>query len=68
MDGMGIAESAVLSHFDLLGVFLFILGGCIIALLALGAGYGNTDSHALTPPSWYTKILEYSITTQAGCQ
>jgi hypothetical protein len=65
---MGIAESAVLSNFNLFGVFLFILGGCIIALLTFVAGHGDTDSHALTPPSWYTKILEYSITTGAECQ
>jgi len=43
---MGIAEFAVLSQFNLFGMLLFVFGGCIIALLALGAGHGNTDSHA----------------------
>jgi hypothetical protein len=47
MDGMGIAKSAVLFHFNFFGMLLLVFGGCIIALLALGAGHGYTDPHAL---------------------
>jgi hypothetical protein len=43
---MSIAEFAVFFQFNSLAVLLFILGGCVIALLALSAGHSNTYSHA----------------------
>ena len=45
VQGMLAAEAAVLVHFQSVGVVLLVLHGVVVALLALGAGQGNFDSH-----------------------
>ena len=39
------AEAAVLVHLKSVRVVLLVLHGVVVALLALGAGQGNFDSH-----------------------
>jgi hypothetical protein len=43
--GVLTAEAAVLVHFQSVGIVLFVLHGVVVALLALGAGQGNFNSH-----------------------
>jgi hypothetical protein len=45
MKRMLIAETAILPEFQLFRMFLFVLGGHIISLFALGAGHTNGDPH-----------------------
>lgn len=59
---MGIAEFAILADLEFFRVFLFILGSCIVTLLALCAGQSNSDSHDLDTSILSAKYLEYSIT------
>ena len=46
------AEAAVLVHLKSVGVVLLVLHGVVVALLALGAGQGNFDSHVGTSYSY----------------
>jgi hypothetical protein len=39
------AETAVLAELKLFGLGLFVLGGGVVTLLALGAGKGHNVSH-----------------------
>jgi hypothetical protein len=54
MNGMLLAEAAILAHFETIGVVFLVLDGIIIALLAFGAGQYNLNTlircHVLTPP------------------
>ena len=43
--GVLAAEAAVLVHFQSVRIVLLVLHGVVVALLALGAGQGNFDSH-----------------------
>ena len=45
MRRMGVAEAAVLLEFQFLRGILFVFGGGIVSLLALGAGKGDDVSH-----------------------
>ena len=45
VQGVLAAEAAVLVHFKSVGIVLLVLHGVVVALLALGAGQGNFDSH-----------------------
>ena len=45
MESMLAAELAELVHFKSVGVVLLVLHAVVVALLALGAGQGNFDSH-----------------------
>ena len=45
MHGVLTAEAAVLVHFQSVRIVLLVLHGVVVALLALGAGQGNFDSH-----------------------
>ena len=45
MHGVLAAEAAVLVHLKSVRVVLLVLHGVVVALLALGAGQGNFDSH-----------------------
>ena len=54
MQSVLFAEFAVLLDFDTVRIVLLILRGLVVALFALGAGQGNTNtivvrSHVLTP-------------------
>ena len=44
------AETAVLLHFQAVRIVLLVLLLVVVALLALGAGQGNFDSHRSAPP------------------
>ena len=45
MNGVLAAEPAVLAHLQPVGIIFLVLHGVIVALLALGAGQGNFNSH-----------------------
>jgi hypothetical protein len=51
-----LAETAILVHFQPIGVVFLVFHGVVVALLAIGAGKGNLDSHIrllllILPPS-----------------
>ena len=48
MEGVFLAESAVLIHLQLVGCVLFVLHCVVVALTALCAGQSNTYSHVGT--------------------
>ena len=45
MNGVLAAEAAVLVHFQPVRIVLLVFHGVVVALLALGAGQGDFDSH-----------------------
>lgn len=50
MDGMLLAETAILLHLDTVRVVLLVLGLVIVALFAFRAGKSDFDSHVSAPP------------------
>ena len=50
MNGVLLAEAAVLLHLETIGVVLLVLRGVVVALLALGSGQSDFNGHLLTPP------------------
>jgi len=47
--GVGVAETAELLYFHAVGVFLFVFGGLVIALLAGYASQCNFRAHEVSP-------------------
>ena len=45
MQGVLLAETAVLVHFKTIGIVLLVLLGIVVSLLALAANHCNLDSH-----------------------
>ena len=45
MSGVLSAESAVLLHFETVGVILLVLHGVVVSLLALGASQSDFNAH-----------------------
>jgi hypothetical protein len=45
VDGMLLAESAILLHLETVGVILLVLHGIVVSLLALGASHGDFYAH-----------------------
>ena len=45
MSGVLSAESAVLLHFETVGIVLLVLHGVVVSLLALGASQSDFNAH-----------------------
>jgi hypothetical protein len=58
-----LAETAVLVQLESVGVVLLVLHGVVVALLALTASEGNSDSHLSNPsfPGEHVHIGVYRV-------
>ena len=64
VDGVLSAESAVLLHFETIGVILLVLHGIVVSLLALGASQSDFHAHNGTslklPPCITPAMIKFS--------
>jgi hypothetical protein len=61
---MFMAELAISSHFDPLGIVFLILDGAVVPLFAVSACHRDLDSHDLVPPSWFCYSIRSAISTR----